>query len=258
MKKIFCLLFILLTAFFSCLPNNANLLSTASTKAAEPNNLFTATYEQNFAEENINIKVVYTEKTAADFNGEAVVNLTLEKDEEKLKTFQKYVKKQVDSADVAFVFYPTTTVTNWNGENLPSATYTYTVTLPKNLRKKDVAVIPFKDYRTTNRSIPTNVSKESGAITFSGGETIYAYAVVYNGVYKDLILIGVILVIVLAICVCVKIYTVRKDNPMVLDKKKEKAIKKAKEAHKQNKKLAQALKRQKEKEKQERHTHKDF
>ena len=92
----------------------------------------------------------------------------------------------------------------------------------------------------------------NGIISFSGTEKHYAYAIVYNGVYKDLILIGVILVILLVICVLVKIYTVRKDNPIYLEKKKDKATKQAKEAHKQNKKVQQALKRQKEKEKQER------
>lgn len=252
MKKFFAFLFICIMGILSCLPAGANVINLAlATSSSSSEELYTGTFSQTFAEDNIKIDLTYTELGLPKIlDKEVTIELTQEKDEETLKKFHKYVKKKIDSADIGFVFYCTTTF-DGQTENLPNATYNFVVTIPKNLRNKELAVIPFKDYRTTTTTIPV-VPDANGIISFSGTEKHYAYAIVYNGVYKDLILIGVILVILLVICVLVKIYTVRKDNPIYLEKKKDKATKQAKEAHKQNKKLQQALKRQKEKEKQER------
>lgn len=248
MKKYISLFLLSLFVVGLCLAPSIQKTNTTLCSADE---LFHDVYDYEFAEDNIKISVDYTEKFVAhgkDIN----VNVTLEKNEENLKKFQKYVKKRVDSADVGFVFYPITEVDGKvETKDLPAANYKYTITLPKKLKNKDLAIIAFTDYRTTRRPIPVEVTKE-GTITFSGSEGVYAYAVVYNGIYKDLILIGCIMLLVLLICVAVKIYAVRKDNPAVLEKKEEKAKKQSKDAHKANKKLAQALKRQKEKEKKER------
>ena len=75
---------------------------------------------------------------------------------------------------------------------------------------------------------------------------MYAFAIVYNGAYKDIILIGIIMLTFLILCIIIKVVCVRKDNPYVKEKKTQKAIQKKKAEHKKNKKLAQNLKREKE------------
>lgn len=219
---------------------------------------YTGSFSQAFTEEDLiglTISVEYTEKGTAIIGDKPInVSFKVEQNEETIKKYHKYVKKKIDSADIGILFYPETT---FDGQttNLPNANYKYKVTLPKNLRNKELAVIPFTNYRTTATTQAVTINKSDGSITFNGSENIHAFAIVYNGVYKDLILIGIILLTLLIVCVTVKIYAVRKDNPAVLDKKNEKGKKQAKEAHKQNRKLAQALKRQKEKEKQEKNKH---
>lgn len=239
MKKKF-ISYTLLFLFVFCLGFGvkANCVQT-SFAAATPT--LNKQFEQSFSEPQTLITCTYT--TYAELNGTIDLTFSLEKDEEKLEKFHKVCRKQIDSADIGFVFYQETTYSA--DSKLPIGEYRYKVKLPDNLAKKDLAVIPFSDYRTAKKLLAVEAT-EDGYISFRTSEDTYAVAIVYNGVYKDLILIGIILLVVLTICVLVKVYCVRKDNPYIQDKKKEKAIKKAKEAHHQNRILAKAAKRQKE------------
>lgn len=208
---------------------------------ANEGNLYKEHFEQSFSEPSVHIVCNY--ETHAEIIGTIDLTFAIEQDEETLERFHKYCKKKIDAADVGFVFYPNTTYSE--DTKLPSANYNYKVKLPKNLQNKEIAVMPFTDYRTTGTPIPVKVS-EDGYISFKTYESAYAVAIVYNGVYKDLLLIGALLIVLLVICVLIKIYCVRRDNPYIQDKKKEKAILKAKEAHHQNRILQKAAKRQKE------------
>ena len=194
-------------------------------------------------ERNYEVKLKY--RTYTETTGDMEITMTAEHDTEKFKTFEKYVKKQIDSADVGEVFYVTMTPSDPENTSLMNASMEFRVKLPKFYKNKDIAVVPFKDYRTTNRVVAVKV-EDDGFVKFYGNTSVYAYAIVYNGIYKDIILIGVILFSLLIICVLVKIYCLRKDDPIYKERKKEKAIAKKKEQHKQNKRIAQELKREKE------------
>lgn len=178
--------------------------------------------------------------------GDIDIVMSAEHDEEKLETFQKYVKKSIDSASVGEVFYVTMTPSDPTNNKLVNGTMKFKIKLPKFYKNKELAIIPFQDYRTAQRVKSAEMDDE-GYITFYGNTTAYAYAIVYNGIYKHIILIAIIMVVVLTICILVKIYCLRKDNPEYKEKKKQKAIQEKKEQHKQNRRLAQELKREKEK-----------
>lgn len=234
------LLVALFSFIFGCSPRETNYAS-----AAQYNAQFSATFE----DPSVDIECSYV--TSEELVGDINVTFAIEKGEENLKRFGKYVKKSIDSADIGVLFYQQTEYSATD-KRIPRASYSYKIKIPKNLRNKDVAVIPFSDERTTSGIKAVTVDKD-GYISFKGGAEIYAYAIVYNAVYKDLILIGLLLLVILIICVLVKVYCVRKDNPYVQEKKREKAIQKAKEAHKQNRALAKATKRQKEEMKKKKH-----
>lgn len=208
--------------------------------------------EKNFYmtddEKNVEVSLSYT--TFIETSGDITIEMTPEHDEEKLEKFQKYVKKQIDSADVGEVFYVNMIPSDENNTQLTNGVMTFKVKLPRFYNKfrgsTDLAVIPFEDYRTAQR-VKAVRWEEDGSITFTGNTSSYAYAIVYNGVYKQIILIVIILLVILGICVWIKIICLRKDNPEYLEKKKQKAIQQKKEQHKVNKRLAQELKREKEK-----------
>ena len=192
------------------------------------------------------VEVTLDYKTFVGVNGTVEFEMAPEHDEQKLETFGKYVKKAIDTADVGEVFYVTANASDPDDYNLINGSYSFKIKLPKFYHNKEVAVIPFSDYRTTQRVKQAEVDDE-GYIKFTGNSNAYAYAIVYNGVYKQIILIGIIMLSLLIICVLVKIYCLRKDNPYHKEKKAEKAIEKKKEKHKINRRLAQELKREKEK-----------
>lgn len=211
---------------------------------SEPLPIFEKTVSMVDSEREVEVTLEY--KTLVGVEGTIDFEITPEHDEETLEVFKKYVKKSIDSADVGEVFYVTANPSNPDDYDLTNGKYNFKVKLPKFYHNKDVAVIPFADYRTTQRVKSATVD-DDGYITFVGNSNAYAYAIVYNGVYKQIILIGIIMLVVLIICVSVKVYCVRKDNPIYKEKKKNKAIQKKKEQHKVNKRIAQELKREKEK-----------
>ena len=176
-----------------------------------------------------------------NWNVEAII----ETNKETLKKFEKYTRKKVDSGDVGEVIYITTTYSNELDKEQVSPTYLIKIKLPKFYAKKELAVIPFTDYRSPQKLRSVKVDKD-GCITFAGYSNMYAFAIVYNGAYKDIILIGIIMLTFLILCIIIKVVCVRKDNPYVKEKKTQKAIQKKKAEHKKNKKLAQNLKREKE------------
>ena len=199
-------------------------------------------------ERNVYVSLSYT--TYLETAGDITIEMTPEHDEQKLETFQKYVKKELDSADVGDVFYVNMIPSDEENNDLTNGVMTFNVKLPKFYNKfknsDNIAVVPFQDYRTPHR-IKKVEWEDDGSITFVGNTSAYAYAIVYNGVYKQVIIIVLILLTLLGICVWVKIICLRKDNPEYKEKKKQQAIEKKKEQHKTNKRLAQELKREKEK-----------
>jgi len=201
---------------------------------------FSATDETN----GLAVSLEYS--TVTGVAGTVDFEITFEHNEEALEKFQKYAKKDIDAASVGEVFYVKAIPSDPEDKNLVNGKYTFKIKLPKFYHNKDVAVIPFNDYRTT-QTVKAVTVDEDGYIKFYGNQNAYAYAIVYNGVYKQIILIGVIMLVLLIICVTVKIYCLRKDNPEYQEKKKQKAIQQKKEQHKVNRKLAQELKREKEK-----------
>lgn len=244
LKKIFSLTFLGIIVAVSVLIGFVSPQSN-SVFAEEPEK---TRLEKNFSmtDEERNYVVNLRYKTYSETSGDIEITMTPEHDEEKLKTFQKYVKKSIDSADVGEVFYVTLTPSDPDNTTIMNASMEFNVKLPKFYKNKEIAVIPFNDYRTTQRVVAVTV-QDDGFVRFYGSTKAYAYAIVYNGIYKDIILIGIILFSVLIICVLVKVYCLRKDNPVYIEKRKEKATAKKKEQHKQNKRLAQELKREKEK-----------
>jgi len=206
--------------------------------------IFEKTFTMVDTEREVEVTLDY--KTLVGVEGTIDFEITPEHNEETLEVFKKYVKKAIDSADVGEVFYVSANPSDPDSKELINGRYNFKIKLPKFYHNKDVAVIPFTDYRTTQRVKSTTVD-DDGYITFTGNAQAYAYAIVYNGVYKQIILIGVIMLVILVICVLVKVYCLRKDNPQYKEKKKQKAIEQKKEQHKVNKRLAQELKREKEK-----------
>ena len=216
--------------------------------------------ERNFSmtdsEKGVEILLSYT--TYIETPGDITIEMAPEHDEQTLENFQKYVKKEIDSASVGEVFYVNMIPTDEENTDLTNGSMNFRVKLPKFYNKfytkrdmergatiDNIAVIPFKDYRTPQRVKAVKIDKE-GYITFSGNTSAYAYAIVYNGVYKQIIVIVLILLTVLGICIWVKLICLRKDDPEYKEKKKQKAIQEKKEQHKINKRLAQELKREKE------------
>lgn len=200
----------------------------------------------NFEEPTKEYSISLNYKGSGLYSDDVNISISSEQNEEILKKFEKYAKKKVDAGDIGEVFYVTTEYQDEKDKNNLSSSYKFTIKLPKFYHNKELAIIPFTDQRTTQSVKPVTVD-ESGSISFNGNRTAYAYVLVYNGVYKDIILIVLILIVVLVICVSVKVICLRKDNPYYQEKKRDKAIAKKKAQHKQNKKLAQALKREKEK-----------
>lgn len=199
------------------------------------------TYKSEARELEVSLKYTYL----SGFYGEMMVEMKAETDEATLKKFEKYCKKSIDSASIGEVIFVTRTYSDPQDAN-KSGIQSFTIKLPKFYKNKDVAVIPFEDYRSPQKVKECTVD-EDGCINFIGNNNAYAYAIIYNGVYKDIILIGIILLVVLIICVLVNIICLRKDNPYYKEKKVQKAINKKKAEHKKNKRLAQQLKREKEK-----------
>lgn len=236
------MLFALLAGAAVLSPTSTFIASAEGTQDYRPpyNKKFTVASAERECEVTLDYQYV------AGLVGEFYAEISIETNEDTLKQFEKYCKKKIDAASIGEVFYVTKGVTNEEDKNRIYGTYSYKVKLPKFYHNKDVAVIPFNDYRSpqTVKSVTVN---DEGYISFLGSSAAYAYAVVYNGVYKDIILIGIILLAILIICVVIKILCLRRDNPYIQDKKKEKAIAKKKAEHKNNKKIAKELKRQKEK-----------
>lgn len=203
----------------------------------------------SMTDEERGVEVMLTYTTFVETAGDITIEMTPEHNEETLEKFEKYVKKSIDSADVGEVFYVNMIPSDPENASLSNGSMTFKVKLPKfykKFRKADnIAVMPFKDYRTTQRVKAVKIDDE-GYITFTGNTSAYAYAIIYNGVYKQVILIVAILLAVLGICVWIKIICLRRDNPEYKEKKKQKAIQQKKEQHKVNKRLAQELKREKE------------
>ena len=205
---------------------------------------FYGTYNFNDPTREVNVTLEYS--SLGVLEGEVEAEIHTENNEETLKKFEKYVRKKIDSADVGEVIYVTMTPTNAADAESLQGDYKFTVKLPKFYKNKDLAVMPFTDYRSP-QNVKSVTKHSDGSISFEGTHSAYAYVICYNGVYKQIICIAIIMVIVLAICILVKIYCLRKDNPEFKEKKKEKAIAKKKAPNKQNKKLAQALKRERDK-----------
>lgn len=252
-KKIFCyILLIILVGGATCigfLPQNCLTTFAEGEESGKTTPEILPPYENSYSVESsarkvtVNLKVNIT----LGLHGDLTADLAIEENKDTLKQFQKYVKKQIDSADIGELFYATLTPTSTEDKTPISARQQYKVYLPKSYKHKDVAVIPFTDYRTTQRVISATIDKTDCSITFFGNNSAYAYAIVYNGVYKQIIWIAIIMVAVLTICILVKIYCLRKDDPYYKDKKAQKEIAKKKAKHKENRKLAQELKREKEK-----------
>lgn len=202
------------------------------------------TYEFNLPERELSAEITY--KAPSGITGDVDISMSAETNKETLKKFEKYTRKKVDAGDVGEVIYVTTTYSVPEDEQNVNPTYSIKVKVPKFYHKKELAVIAFSDYRSPQKSITPVKADKDGYITFTGNKNAYAYALIYNGAYKDIILIVILLLTMLIICVLVKILCVRRDNPYYQDKKKQKAIAKKKAEHKKNKHLAQELKREKE------------
>ena len=243
-KKVFSLLFLGVVVAVSVLIGFAPSQNNIVFADEQPKTKLEKNFEMTDTEKDYVVKLKYS--TLLETDGDINITMEPEHDEEKLEVFQKYVKKSIDSASVGEVFYVTLEPTGSDNSVLLHGNMEFKVQLPKFYRNKELAVIPFKDYRTTQRVIAVTID-DDGIMTFYGNTTAYAYAIVYNGIYKQIILIIAILLAVLGICVTVKIYCLRKDNPEYIEKKKQKATEKKKEQHKLNKRMAQELKREKEK-----------
>lgn len=205
-------------------------------------------YEKSyqFADEEKGVEINLDYKTTALIKGEISVEFELEKDEKDLERYKKYAQTKINSAEIGEVFYAKLSSTDPDDEKKLGGMFKYTVKLPKFYKNKELAVITFSDERTA-KSIKEVTVAEDGTISFTGSSSVYAYAIVYNGAYKQVFWVIVVLIVVLAICVTVKVLCLRKDNPEIKERKKQKAINKKKQMHKQNKKLAQELKREREK-----------
>lgn len=210
-------------------------------------------YEDNFSysnsEREVQIDCHYGtyQENVSDIDFE----ISIETNEETLKKFEKKIRKEIDAADVGEVIYVATYVNGERDHESVYGIYTYKVKLPKFYKNKDIAIFTFVDeeYRNT-KNLRSATVDDDGYLTITGSSGDYAYVIGYNGAYKQLIIIGVLLFSLLTICVLVKIYCLKRDDPHYQEKKKQKAIAKSKEQHKQNRKLAQELKRKKEQEKQ--------
>lgn len=236
---------ILLLALVGVMVGMGVFASTKTTHQANcATNQFKKTFQYSSTERDFSVSLLYS--TYTELHGDVEITMTAETNKETLKKFEKYCKKKIDAASIGEVFYVTTTATNPVDQEELNGQYTFKVKLKKFYKNKDLAVIPFNDYRSP-QSLKAVTVENDGSISFIGNKNAYAYAIVYNGAYKDLILIGILLLTVLIICVLVKIYCLRKDNPIYKEKKKQKAIKTKKEIHKENRKLAQELKRERDK-----------
>ena len=230
---------------FSVLACMAGFISPKQTVYAEEETLppYNKTYTYKAPSRGFEVTLEYS--SVVGLHGDMVATFSEETNEETLKKFETYCKKKIDAASIGEVFYVDYELTSAEDNDKLRGQLKYTVKLPKFYHNKEVAVIPFLDYRSPQTLQPATVD-DNGCITFFGNNSSYAYAIVYNGVYKQIILIVIILVVVLVLCVLIKIYCLRKDNPEIKERKKQKAIEKKKAEHKQNKRLAQELKREKE------------
>jgi len=227
------------TALFAGLAGGTTSLSAQASDTTYKNS-----YSFHDAERDVGIDLNF--QSIATIQGDVNITLAVEHNDETLKNFQKYARKKIDSAAIGEVIYVSISATNEeDAENL-SGTYKFTVSLPKSYNKKELAVIPFTDYRSP-QNIRTITKNDDGTYSFIGDKNSYAYAIVYNGAYKQVIWIIIIMIIVLIVCVLVKIYCLRRDNPEIQERKKQKAVAKKKQQHKKNKKIAQELKREREK-----------
>ena len=222
----------------------AGATSTAHADEGDEKNYFKNSYHFIDSEKGVEVNLDY--ESSAKIYGEVNIEMGLETNQENLDRYETYARKKIDSADIGEVILVSITPTNSSDETHLNGFFTFKVDLPKFYDKKELAVIPFNDARTAQAVKQVTVNND-GTISFSGNVSATAYVIVYNGAYKDVIAIVILLLIVLIICVTVKILCLRKDNPAYLEKKKNKAIKKKKQQHKQNKKLAQELKREREK-----------
>lgn len=221
----------------------APMLASAPAQAEEVNK-FKTTISCKSEVRQTEVTLNYTSR--GELLGEPTIVVSIEENEETLKKMEKFAKKKVDASSIGEVVYISTTSSNPEDERNLNGEYKITIKLPKFYHNKEIALIPFSDERTPQnlRNIAEN---EDGSFTFYGSTSIYAYAIVYNGMYRHIILIVIILLVLLVLCVTIKILCLRKDNPELKEKKKQKAIEQKKNEHKQNRKLAQELKREKEK-----------
>lgn len=222
----------------------AGVTATAQAEEDDGKQFFKNSY--HFADSEKGVEVNLNYESSAKIYGEVNIEIQLETNQENLDRYQTYARKKIDSADIGEVILVSVTPTNPADETHLNGFFTFKVDLPKFYDKKELAVIPFTDARTA-QSVKQITVHDDGTISFAGNITATAYVIVYNGAYKDVIAVIILLLVVLIICVTVKILCLRKDNPAYLEKKKDKAVKKKKLQHKQNKKLAQELKREREK-----------
>ena len=247
MKKFKKILVFALVGLMVILNGLAGVPTKAHAEEETPRAHFKKSYQFIDNEKGVEVNLDY--EAAADLAGEVDVQISLETNQENIDRYEKYARKKIDSADIGEIILVSMTPTNQEDAQRLNGLLKFKAKLPKFYKNKELAVIPFSDERTAQAPKQVTVH-DDGTITFSGNITATAYVIVYNGAYKDVIAIVILLLLVLIICVTVKILCLRKDNPAYLEKKKNKAIKKKKQQHKQNKKLAQELKRERERMKQ--------